>query len=93
MKKAGVSYTQGDLAFGAPLRKLAESRAAYASANGSARSIRAWLTAHRGWHAREEILTGARVDPDKWSSAINELVESGAVTKQGERRGTKYKAN
>jgi hypothetical protein len=92
VQEAGASYAQGDLALEGPPRKVAEPSPAYESTDGTARQIREWLVAHRGWHTKEEILAGARVDHDGWSTAIKELVESGVVAKQGERRGTKYSA-
>lgn len=91
-KVDGVSYAQADLALEESPRRAAEPRTSYYAANASAGRIREWLVVHRGWHGKDDILAGARVDPDSWPSAIKELVESGAVAKQGERRGTKYSA-
>lgn len=89
---ASASYAQSDFAFEEAPRQVAEAGAAYDPESGAARQIREWLAAHRGWHAKEEIISGARVRPDEWPLAIKELVDGGAVAKQGERRGTKYKA-
>jgi len=88
--EAGATQAQTNLDFEEPPLKVAEPRGSYDAANGAARSIRDWLVVHRGWHAKEEILAGAHVDPDAWPSAIRQLLETGAVAKQGERRGTKY---
>ena len=90
MHEPGVCYAQSDLTFDEQARKIAETRAVYESATAAASQIREWLATHRGPYAKDEIIAGAGVDPDEWSSAIKELVESGAIVKQGVRRGTKY---
>jgi hypothetical protein len=92
VKADGASFAQGDFALEESPRKVAESSASYESANVTARKIREWLATHRGWHAKEDILAGTRLDADRWSSAIKELVETGAAAKQGERRRTRYRA-
>lgn len=37
--------------------------------------ILAWLEAHTGWFAKQAILNGCGAPPDKWNSAISELLE------------------
>ena len=92
VKQADAAYPQGDLDLDQSQRKVAEVRASGDAATGAAHSIREWLATHPGWHAKDEILVEARIATDEWASAIKELVESGTVAKQGERRGAKYRA-
>jgi len=91
-EKAPHASRQSDLVFDDPLQGAAEPQATYDAASKAAKKLREWLGAHRGWHAKEEILAGARIDPSEWTEAIRGLLARGAIVKQGERRGTKYKA-
>ncbi len=90
-RESADAYSQGSLILD-PLPKAAEPSATYEVGVRGARRIGEWLKAHHGWHGRDEILAGARVDPVDWPPAIKELLEGGVVAKQGERRGTKYRA-
>ena len=54
--------------------------------------ILAWLEAHPGWHGKAEIVAGSGIDETDWKKAIDELLKEGFVERQGERRGTRYRA-
>jgi hypothetical protein len=67
----------------------AEPHRPYAS---PATAILAFLTTRTGWHVKSDIL-GATGSPDnQWNASINELVSAGKVERQGEKRGTRYRA-
>ena len=51
-----------------------------------------YLEAQPGWHSKSIILEGAGVPKKKWTRVINLLIEKGAVERQGERRGARYRA-
>ena len=64
--------------------KVAEPRPAHAIAE--------YLKSHPGWHAKSDILTATGITGGQWNTAINELLASGKVERQGERRGARYRA-
>jgi predicted transcriptional regulator len=45
-----------------------------------------------GWLAKDDILTGSGISANQWQSTINQLLSDGLVERQGERRGTRYRA-
>jgi hypothetical protein len=47
---------------------------------------------HNGWLAKSAILNATGISDAQWNIAIGDLVSSGAVERQGERRGAKYRA-
>ncbi|HSL83808.1 MAG TPA: type IIL restriction-modification enzyme MmeI, partial [Thermoanaerobaculia bacterium] len=49
------------------------------------------LRTHPGWHSRADILTRTTLDPTHWLPAITALVNSGAVERTGQKRGTRYR--
>lgn len=59
---------------------------------GPAESIFNWLQGNNGWHAKNDILAATGVPDSHWSATINDLIVHGVVTRQGERRGTRYRA-
>lgn len=87
-----VLYDQETFSFGHHFHKTAESEGTYHSRNVPSKTIHEWLESHQGWHTKEEILKGTGLKAGSWAAAINELLKSGSVAKQGERRGVKYRA-
>jgi hypothetical protein len=53
--------------------------------------ILAWLEAHAGWHAKQIILNGCRVDSSGWNNAIKELLEDGFVETRGNGEIAEYR--
>lgn len=51
-----------------------------------------YLHAHPGWHSKEAILSGTAFPENRWNAAMRELLDSGQVQRQGEKRGAKYQA-
>lgn len=49
------------------------------------------LMAHPSWHAKPDIITASGITNGQWNTAINELIASGRVERQGERRGARYR--
>jgi hypothetical protein len=49
-----------------------------------------YLCAHPGWHSKDEILSTTGFPENRWNTAIRELLDSGQVSRQGEKRGAKY---
>jgi hypothetical protein len=54
-------------------------------------SVVEFLQQQPGWHAKAEILGATGLSDGKWNTAIAELIASGAVERQGERRGARYR--
>ncbi|MCA8245376.1 Eco57I restriction-modification methylase domain-containing protein [Burkholderia sp. AU32262] len=54
-------------------------------------SIVGFLSAHVGWHAKADILTATGITDGQWNAAISDLISSGRVERQGERRGARYR--
>jgi hypothetical protein len=84
---------QMPLDLGASASRVAELPPSYEVEIGAAKAIYDWLIASPGWRSRGEIQRGAVIDPAKFTSAIKQLLASGAVIKQGGRRQTVYKAS
>jgi hypothetical protein len=55
-------------------------------------AISNFLRSHPGWHAKADILKATGIMEGHWSVVISDLVASGAVERQGERRGARYSA-
>lgn len=51
-----------------------------------------YLQAHPGWHSKEAILSATAFPENRWNAAMRELLDSGQVQRQGEKRGAKYQA-
>ena len=68
----------------------AEPHRAYVSP--AATAILDFLTARAGWHAKSDILVATGSPDNQWNGVINELVHAGKVERQGEKRGTRYRA-
>lgn len=51
-----------------------------------------YLRTHGGWHAKSEILSAISIRDGQWNTAISDLIARGDVVRQGERRGTQYRA-
>jgi hypothetical protein len=61
-------------------------------AGDSASAILSYLTTHRTWNAKADILSATGLSDGQWNIAIADLVANGLVERQGERRGTRYRA-
>ena len=68
--------------------KIAEPRLDYCAS--PAHAIAEHLKAHPGRHAKSDILAAIGIADGQWNTAINELLASGKVERQGERRGARY---
>ena len=44
-----------------------------------------------GWYSRSDIVSKLRMDTTAWIKTIKELLDSGLVIKEGEKKGTKYR--
>ena len=51
-----------------------------------------FLASRSGWHAKAEILAATDIPDGQWNSVINDLIASGNVERQGEKRGARYRA-
>ncbi|WP_324623180.1 Eco57I restriction-modification methylase domain-containing protein [Delftia lacustris] len=69
--------------------KAAEPRADYRA--GPAHAIVDYLKARPGWHAKSDILAATRITDRQWNAATADLISSGRVERQGERRGARYR--
>jgi hypothetical protein len=49
-----------------------------------------YLTTHPGWHSKDVILSATGFPENRWNVSIRELLDSGQVERQGERRGARY---
>ncbi|MBS1943194.1 MAG: restriction endonuclease subunit S [Bacteroidetes bacterium] len=54
-------------------------------------AILGFLQVHPGWHGKSAILQGSVVATNRWNAAIKSLLESGAVVRQGEKKGARYR--
>lgn len=63
------------------------------SVNGvtPATAILEFLSTHRGWHAKADVLAAVGITDGQWNTAIAELIAGGKVERQGERRGARYR--
>lgn len=63
------------------------------STNGgtSAAAILDFLSAHDGWHAKADVLAATGITDGQWNTAIAELIASGRIKRQGEKRGARYR--
>jgi len=69
--------------------KVAEPRAEYRT--GSAHAITEYLSTHPGWHAKADVLAATGITDGQWNTAIAELIASGRIERQGEKRGARYR--
>ena len=68
----------------------AEPHRSYASPATTA--VLDFLTTRAGWHAKADILGVTSITDGQWNAAIADLISSGKVERQGEKRGTRYRA-
>lgn len=68
-----------------------DSRPVHASSGVIPAAILGFLSAHEGWHAKAAILSATSITGGQWNAAITDLIASGRVERQGERRGTRYR--
>jgi hypothetical protein len=69
--------------------KAPEPHRPYAS---PATAILDFLSTRAGWHAKADILGLTGLADGQWSAAIADLISGGKVERQGEKRGTRYRA-
>jgi hypothetical protein len=55
-------------------------------------AVLSWLFENDDWFAKADILSGSDIPANQWQSTINQLLADGLVERQGERRGTRYRA-
>lgn len=55
-----------------------------------AEAIFAFLSSHAGWHGKSAILEATGVEPSQWNTAIKELLDTGKVKREGEKKGARY---
>jgi len=55
-------------------------------------AILGWLRTNAGWHSPAEIKGALDLDRSTWNRSIRVLLLSGQVERQGEKRGTRYRA-
>ncbi len=65
-----------------------------AATNGATLSaaIFGFLSKQVGWHAKSDILSATGIPAGQWNAAIASLLAEGKVERQGEKRGTRYRA-
>ena len=66
---------------------------AAATDNGAtpAAAILGCLSAHRGWHAKADVIAATGITDSQWNTAIAELIAGRKVERQGEKRGARYR--
>jgi hypothetical protein len=84
--KRSSSNTQGELTF------FDTSNAEPVSSTHPTQAVLDWLRNRGGWHARADILSSIGIADGQWNAAIADLIASGKVERQGERRGARYRA-
>lgn len=52
-----------------------------------------YLNAHPGLHSKDAILSATGFPENRWNITIRQLLDSGQVERQGEKRGAKYQAS
>lgn len=52
-----------------------------------------YLNAHPGLHSKDAILSATGFPENRWNVTIRQLLDSGQVQRQGEKRGAKYQAS
>lgn len=67
----------------------AEPRANYQA--GPAHAITEFLSTNVGWHAKADVLNSTGITDGHWNTAIAELIASGKIERQGEKRGARYR--
>ena len=70
--------------------KVAEPNPDYRT--GPIRAVADYLSTHPGWHAKADVLAATGITDGKWNASITDLIASGKVERQGERRGARYRA-
>jgi len=69
--------------------QAAEPGATYGA--GPSHVIIEYLQTHPDWHAKADILTATGITDGQWNTAIADLIASGKVERQGEKRGARYR--
>jgi len=90
--------TQSALAFdqtpasAAPRPAMRSSSSTQTTDTAPAHAILDYLRAHPGWHAKSDIIAATGLTDGQWNAAVADLVATGRVERQGERRGARYRA-
>lgn len=94
-RTTSATAAQSPLEFGAKLVNENDSSKVVGSyANYLADSVRAvfdYLKTHSGWHAKSDVITATGLTDSQWNTTINELIATGRVERQGERRSARYR--
>lgn len=56
-----------------------------------ATAVLGFLSTHAGWHSKADVLAVTGITDGQWSAAIADLLASGQVERQGEKRGARYR--
>lgn len=56
-----------------------------------ATAILGFLSTRDGWHAKADVLAATGITDGQWNAAIADLISSGSVERQGEKRGARYR--
>ncbi|MDP1757785.1 MAG: ATP phosphoribosyltransferase regulatory subunit [Pseudohongiella sp.] len=75
-----------------PTLNFDEDSPAVSSTKEPAVTVLNFLASRSGWHAKAEILAATDIPDGQWNSVINDLIASGNVERQGEKRGARYRA-
>jgi len=51
-----------------------------------------WLRTNPGWHSPAEMKHAVGLDRSAWTRTVRRLMETGRIERQGQKRGTKYRA-
>lgn len=67
---------------------------AISAVNGidSVNAVFDFLRTHEGWYSKADILAATHISDTKWKPIIDALMTSSRIERQGERRGTRYRA-
>ncbi|ODS66614.1 MAG: ATP phosphoribosyltransferase regulatory subunit [Acidovorax sp. SCN 65-108] len=68
-----------------------EAMAATAVDGSPATAILGFLSARDGWHGKADVLAATAIADGQWNAAIADLISSGRVERQGEKRGARYR--
>lgn len=70
-------------------RKAAEQQALYQP--GPAHAIVEYLKTHTDWYSKSDILGATGITEGQWNAAIADLIASGRIERQGEKRRARYR--
>lgn len=56
-----------------------------------AAAVLSFMSTQLGWHAKAEILAATGITDGQWNATVNDLLTSGKIERQGERRAARYR--